>query len=52
MGIVDEMKKMFNVSESQRRSHVGMKVAFWKAGRFGNVETVAPRLVSRIKLMR
>lgn len=36
MGIVDELKKMFNMSESKRRSHVGMDIAFWEAGELGN----------------
>ena len=40
MGIVDELKKMFNMSESRRRSHVGMDVAFWQAGGLGILETV------------
>ena len=31
MGIVDELKNMFNMSESRRRSHVGMDVAFWNS---------------------
>ena len=29
MGIIDELKDIFNMSESRRRSHVGMDVAFW-----------------------
>ena len=33
MLIVDELKEMFNMSESRQRSHVGMGVAFWQAGR-------------------
>ena len=33
--VVDELKKMFNMSESRRRSHVGMDVAFWNAGGLG-----------------
>ena len=39
MGIVDELKKVFNMSESRRRSHVGMEVAFWQAGGLGNIGT-------------
>ena len=39
MGIVDELKKMFNMSESRRRSHVGMDVAFWQAGGLGTIGT-------------
>ena len=35
MGIVDELKKIFNMSGSRRRSHVGMDVAFWDAGGLG-----------------
>ena len=31
MGIVDELKKKFNMSESKRRSQVGMDVAFWNS---------------------
>ena len=36
MRIVDELKAMFNISESRRRSHIGMDVAFWNAGGLGN----------------
>lgn len=43
MGIVDELKAMFNMSESQRRSHVGMEVAFWQAGGLGIIGTLPPR---------
>ena len=39
MGIVDELKKVFNMSESRRRFHVGMDVAFWQAGGLGNIGT-------------
>ena len=42
MGIVDELKKMFNMSESRRRSHVGMDVAFWDAGGLGTIESSRP----------
>lgn len=35
MGIVDELKGMFNMSESRRRAHVGVDVAFWQAGGLG-----------------
>ena len=42
MGIVDELKKMFNMSESRRRSHVGMDVAFWDAGGLGTIESFSP----------
>ena len=42
MGIVDELKKMFNMSESKRRSHVGMDVAFWQAGGLGIIESFSP----------
>lgn len=38
MGIVEELKKMFNMSENRRRSHVGMDVAFWNAGGLGDTE--------------
>ena len=43
MGIVDELKKMFNMSESRRRSHVGMDVAFWDAGGLGTIGTFPPQ---------
>ena len=43
MGIVDELKKMFNMSESKRRSHVGMDVAFWNAGELGIIGTLPPQ---------
>ena len=43
MGIVDELKKMFNMSESKRRSHVGMDVAFWDAGGLGIIGTFPPQ---------
>lgn len=36
MRIVKELKKVFNMSESRRRSHVGMEVAFWNTGGLGN----------------
>lgn len=42
MGIVDELKKIFNMSESRRRSHVGMDVAFWDAGGLGIIESFSP----------
>lgn len=42
MGIIDELKKMFNMSESKRRSHVGMDVAFWNAGGLGTIESFSP----------
>ena len=42
MGIVDELKEMFNMSESRRRSHVGMDVAFWQAGGLGTIESFNP----------
>ena len=38
MGIADEMKEMFNMSESRLRSHVGMKVTFWNASGLGDLE--------------
>lgn len=43
MGIIDELKKMFNMSESRRRSHVGMDVAFWDAGGLGIIGSLPPR---------
>ena len=43
MGIVDELKKMFNMSESRRRSHVGMDVAFWDAGGLGIIGSFPPK---------
>ena len=43
MGIVDELKKMFNMSESRRRSHVGMDVAFWNAGGLGIIGSFPPQ---------
>ena len=43
MGIIDELKAMFNMSESRRRSHVGMDVAFWQAGGLGIIGTLPPR---------
>ena len=43
MGIIDELKAMFNMSESRRRSHVGMDVAFWNAGGLGTIGTLPPR---------
>ena len=43
MEIIDELKKIFNMSESRRRSHVGMDVAFWNAGGLGNIGTLPPR---------
>ena len=43
MGIVDELKKIFNMSESRRRSHVGMDVAFWDAGGLGTIGTLPPQ---------
>ena len=46
MGIVDELKKIFNMSESGRRSHVGMDVAFWNAGGFGISTVTTPILKS------
>ena len=36
MEIVDGLKEKFNMSESKRRSHVGMDVAFWSTGGLGN----------------
>ncbi len=42
MGIIDELKELFNMSESQRRSHVGMDVAFWKANELGTIESFSP----------
>ena len=42
MGIVDELKKIFNMSESKRRSHVGVDVAFWNAGGLGTIESFSP----------
>lgn len=42
MGIIDELKEMFNMSESKRRSHVGMDVAFWNAGGLGTIESFSP----------
>ena len=36
--IIDELKEKFNMSESKRRSHVGMDVAFWQAGGLGILE--------------
>ena len=43
MGIVDELKEMFNMSESRRRSHVGMDVAFWNAGGLGIIGSFPPQ---------
>lgn len=43
MGIIDELKKMFNMSESKRRSYVGMEVAFWQAGGLGTIGTLPPQ---------
>lgn len=42
MGIINELKKMFNMSESRRRSHVGMEVAFWQVGGLGIIGTLPP----------
>ena len=42
MGIIDELKDIFNMSESRRRSHVGMDVAFWNAGGLGTIGTFPP----------
>ena len=42
MVIVDELKEMFNMSESRRRSHVGMDVAFWEAGVLGTIDSFSP----------
>lgn len=42
MEIIDELKKIFNMSESKRRSHVGMDVAFWNAGGLGIIESFSP----------
>ena len=43
MGIIDELKKKFNMSESRRRSHVGMDVAFWNAGGLGIIGSFPPQ---------
>ena len=43
MGIVDELKKIFNMSESRRRSQVGMDVAFWDAGGLGIIGSFPPQ---------
>lgn len=43
MGIVDDLKEIFNMTESKRRSHVGMDVAFWQAGGLGTIGTFLPR---------
>ena len=42
MGIIDELKDMFNMSESRRRSHVGMDVTFWNAGELGIIDCFSP----------
>ena len=42
MGIIDELKEKFNMSESRRRSHVGMDVAFWQEGGLGIIGTLPP----------
>ena len=39
----NELKAKFNMSESKRRSHVGMDVAFWQAGGLGIIGTFPPR---------
>ena len=41
--IVNELKAAFNMSESRRRSHVGMEVVFWQAGGLGIIGTLPPR---------
>ena len=50
MGIVDELKKVFNMDESRRRSHVGMDVAFWKAGGLGIIGAFPPNNEIDVKL--
>ena len=42
MEIIYELKDTFNMSESRRRSQVGMDVAFWKASELGNIESFSP----------
>lgn len=42
MGTINELKDIFNMSESRRRSHVGMDVAFWKASELGTIESFSP----------
>ena len=36
------MENKFNMSESRRRSHVGMDVAFWQVGGLGNLDSSFP----------
>lgn len=42
MRIVNELKKKFNMSESRRRSHVGMDVVFWNEDGLGIIGTFPP----------
>ena len=49
MEIIDELKDTFNMSESRRRSHVGMDVAFWKASELGDIELDRSQLFEMLR---